>query len=408
MIAAGPDGAPAGAAVRPILYFSRMFPAAYRVPVLRKLDLALGGRLVVCSGPPPRSSSLRTLTEQEAHGFQQMELRNLWLAGESVHLQLVGPAFRRWGRPAAILAEESPRSIHLPLLLRRARRLGVPTVLWGHFSSNRREFSPANLRDRYRLRLAASADACLCYTEEIADLLRPHLPAERVFVARNTLDTDTLFALRRDLEREGRTAVRRRLGIPGDQPVVLFLGRLIADKGTGVLLDLFKRLRARAPARLLVVGQGPEESAMRRRAEREGIDGVRFVGAMPRDEESAPYIFASDLLLIPGYLGLAVNHAFAFGVPVVSRAAPPGMRLHSPEAAYVVNGRNGFLCAHDDLEAMLGAVERVLAERETFSRNALDYAQRNLTVDRMIRGLVEAIEYARKSAAGPARGGSAP
>lgn len=381
---------------RPILYFSRIFPVAYRVPILERLNEALDGRLVVCSGRAPRGSSLRSLAETTQHGFGETSLRNFWIAGETAHLQLYAPAFRHWPAPEAILVEESPRSIHLPFLLRRARRMGVGTVLWGHFSSNRREFSPRNFRDRYRLRLAASADACLCYTDEVADLLRPHVAPGRIFVARNTLDTDALFRIRQELEREGRAAVRKRLGIPEDGRVILFLGRLIREKGTERLLDLFREQQSRAPAHLLVLGQGPEERAMELRVAREGIPGVRFLGAKQRDEESGPYIYASDLLLIPGYLGLAVNHAFAFGVPVVSQAAPPGMRYHSPEAAYVRDGENGFLCPHGDGEAMLGAVARVLADRERFSRNALDYARRNLTVDRMIAGMLAAIGHACK------------
>ncbi len=378
---------------RPIFYFTRMV-TAYRIPVLERLNQRLGGRLVVCAGQPPRASSLRSLTDEQPRRFRQASLRNLWFRGETLHAQGFRKVFQDFGRPAALLAEESPRSLSLPFLLRYARRQGVGRLLWGHFSSNDRPFSPRHPADRYRIALAQRVEACVCYTESIAGLLRPYVPAERLFVARNTLDTDTLFALHHDLSAEGRVAVRRRLGLLAEAPVLVFIGRLIKTKGTDRLLDVFGALRAKRPAHLLVIGGGPEQSAMEERVAREQIEGVYFLGALPAWADSAPYLYAADLMLMPGYLGLAVNHAFAFGVPVVSQASPdPAIRFHSPEAAYVQPGENGLLARPNDAAAMLEAVERVLADRPRFSQNAYAYARTYLTLDQMVNGLEAAIRF---------------
>ncbi len=379
---------------RPVFYFTRMM-TAYRIPVLERLDERLGGRLVVCAGQPPQASSLRSLTGEQPGRFRQVALRNHWFRGETVHAQPFRQVFQDFGRPAVVLAEESPRSLSLPFLLRYARRQGAGRLLWGHFSSNDRPFSPRHPADRYRLALARSVEACVCYTEPIADLLRPYVPAERLFVARNTLDTDTLFALHDALAAEGREAVRRRLGLPTDAPVLVFIGRLIETKGTARLLDVFGALRAQKAAHLLVIGAGPEQRALEERVAREHLDGVHFLGALPAWADSAPYLFAADVMLMPGYLGLAVNHAFAFGVPVVSQAAPdPAIRFHSPEAAYVEPGENGLLARPNDTASMLEAVERILADHARFSQNALAYARAHLTLDQMVDGLEAAIRFA--------------
>jgi glycosyltransferase involved in cell wall biosynthesis len=124
---------------------------------------------------------------------------------------------------------------------------------------------------------------------------------------------------------------------------------------------------------LLVIGSGPEQGAMEARVAREQIDDVHFLGALPAWADSAPYLYAADLMLMPGYLGLAVNHAFAFGLPVVSQASPdPAIRFHSPEVAYVLPGENGLLAPFGDPAALLAAVERVLADRARFSQNAYE------------------------------------
>lgn len=181
---------------RPIYYFARMIPW-YRIPVLEELNERFDGRLVVCAGDPPSASSLRNLVPVGAPGYKQVFLRNRWFFGERIHAQPFRGVFAQHGAPAAILAEESPRSVTLPFLLRYAKSLGVGRVLWGHFSSNRRAFDPRrHFLDKYRLALAKDVEGCTCYTEGIANLLRPFVSERNLFVARNTMDLGPMFAQR--------------------------------------------------------------------------------------------------------------------------------------------------------------------------------------------------------------------
>jgi hypothetical protein len=105
-------------------------------------------------------------------------------------------------------------------------------------------------------------------------------------------------------------------------------------------------------------------------------------------------------MLIPGYLGLAVNHAFAFGVPVVSQASPGAMRFHSPEVAYIKQGENGLLSEHGSRAAMIRALDEVLDDQKRYSRNALRFARRHLTVGRMVEGIHAAIAFAAAESVG--------
>lgn len=400
MTGTDPDDAVQFLPERPVFYFCRVLPA-YRFPVMERLNRRLGGQLVVCSGNPPNASSVHSLLHEETHGFKNIPLKNYWLKGETLHYQPFLRVFRQVGKPSVVLSEESPRSPSVPLLLSYARRQGAGTLLWGHFSSNNRPFNPRRyLLDQFRVWLAGRADGCVCYTEGIADMLQPYVPRERLFVARNTLDTDSLFALHGRLAREGKRAVRRRLSLPETAPVLLFIGRLIAEKGTDLLLDAYKAVRGSSDAALVVIGDGPEKRSMQARIEREQIPGVRFTGALTRWEDSAPYLYAADVMVQPGFLGLSINHAFAFGLPVVSQAGPPGVRFHGPEVDYIQQKKNGILATHGDLEALIDAVKHVIRHQATFSEEAYRYADRHLTIDRMVGGLVDAIRFAHNRAGG--------
>jgi glycosyltransferase involved in cell wall biosynthesis len=377
----------------PIFYITRILPA-YRIPVLKALNEQLEGRLVVGHGRPPERSSLSSLTEQLPAGFDHLELTNYWLRRETIHAQRYKPLFDRYGAPSTVLAEESPRSISLPFLLRYAKKQGAARVLWGHFTSNHRRFSPWHPLDRYRLEMARAADACICYSEPIKRTLSNHINPDHLFVARNTVDVDRLLDIRASLNERGRPAVREELDLPADTPVLLFLGRLIKRKKAAQLLEVFQSLRGKRSAQLVIIGDGPERANLEEYVEIEQIPDVTFTGAITDREVLGRYLFAADVMVIPGYLGLAVNDAFAFGLPVVSREAPSGQRFHSPEIAYLEPGVNGELAAPDDPRAMVEAVERILDAPDEYSENALTCARNHLTIDRMVDGLVRAIEYA--------------
>ena len=384
----------------PVLYVARFVPS-YRRPVLERLNRRLDGRLVVCAGDPPRASSFASLAATDTPSYREIQLHNYWLWGERLLAQTFRDALKL--DPAVVLAEESPRSLTLPLLLHSAKRRGAGTLLWGHFSSNNRPPSGRHPIDRFRLGLARSVDGCVCYTDDIAAILKPHVSQNRVFVAQNTLDTDVLFGLHDELAKEGRLAVRKRLNLAEGDPILIFVGRLVSAKGAHRLLDVYEKMRKRGPVTLLVIGSGPEEDSMRMRCKREDWKDIRFLGPLTALEASAPYLFAADLLLNPGYVGLSVCHAFALGLPIVSQESPRAdIRYHSPEIAYLLPGQNGLLAPHGDTEGLVQAVRAVLANRKHYSEHAASYARTHLRIQEMVKGLVQAVRFAeRMSAARP-------
>ena len=371
--------------------FVARFVPAYRWPILEALNERLEGRLVVASGEPPGGSSLRSLSATSS-SVPQLPLTNHWIHGDSLHWQSYSPLFR--GDPSwrALLIEESPRTLSQRPLLRAARKRGVPTLLWGHFSSISRGFSVDSWRDQRRLSTARMADGVVTYTDALATHLRPHLGSMPIVAARNTLDTRKLFPLGETLMAEGRSAIRARLKLP-DVPTLLFLGRLIAEIGPVRVVEIAEELarRTSGPVSIVMVGEGPERSAIEQAAQSAANVSLRCTGAITDLAESAPWIAAADALVNPGYLGLSVNHAFSLGVPVVAPAPAPSGAGHSPEWAYVRGGHNGILTNDAEVNTMTDAVSQILEHSASWQQRAASFAREHLSLDRMVAGLMEAL-----------------
>ncbi|MFF3633547.1 glycosyltransferase [Streptomyces sp. NPDC002250] len=170
----------------------------------------------------------------------------------------------------------------------------------------------------------------------VADrLTRWGVPRPRIAVVPNGVDLD---GFRFDPER--RRLTRARLGLPDDAFVVGGIGRLAPGKRFDVLI----RALALLPddCRLLLVGGGPEEAALRRAAERAGVAGrVLFTGERPYAPDGSPgpelpaLTSAMDVLAAPSpeeAFGLAVVEALAAGLPV-RYASCPAVEDLPPEAA---------------------------------------------------------------------------
>ncbi|MER5516018.1 glycosyltransferase [Streptomyces sp. NPDC002763] len=151
------------------------------------------------------------------------------------------------------------------------------------------------------------------------------VPGPRIEVVPNGID---LERFRFDPDRRQRT--RARLGIPQDAFVVGGIGRLAPGKRFDVLIRALAQLPP--DCRLLLVGGGAEEGALRRAAEEAGVTGrVVFAGERPYVSDSSadpdlPSLAAAmDVLASPcaeEAFGLAVIEALAAGLPVLYSSCP--------------------------------------------------------------------------------------
>lgn len=194
-----------------------------------------------------------------------------------------------------------------------------------------------------------------------------------------------------------RAAVRAELGLAGDAPLVVGLGRLVAKKGFGVLLEAWPAvLRACPHATLAIVGYGDLRDALERQAADLGVAArVRFTGQLPRDRAAA-YMAAADVFVLP------IVREGVDGLPnVLLEAMSAGRAVVASRVAgvpdVVDDGVHGLVVPERDPAALAAAIVRLISEPDLaarFGATARARVERELTWDRAAERLESAFQVA--------------
>ena len=156
-----------------------------------------------------------------------------------------------------------------------------------------------------------------------------------------------------------------------DGPRILTVGTLKLVKNHPLLLHAFAAM-SRPDARLMLLGQGANEAALRALASDLGIaDRVIFAGF---SLDPSPFYVTADLFVLSSDhegFGNVIVEALSFGLPVVSTDCPSG------PSEILQGGHFGTLVPVGDAQALARAMEDALAtpaDREALIRRAADFA----------------------------------
>ena len=179
-----------------------------------------------------------------------------------------------------------------------------------------------------------------------------------------------------------RPELRRRFtsGEPGTK-VVVHVSNFRPVKRIDAVLAIFDRIRKQVPARLLLVGDGPELATAYRLGRELGI--AQLVSAIGAQEEVLPLLSIGDVFLLPSAqesFGLAALEAMACEVPVVASRVG-GI----PEV--IDDGVTGFLHAPDALDDMAASAVKLLTDeplRRTMGQAACRRVREHFCAERVV------------------------
>lgn len=157
--------------------------------------------------------------------------------------------------------------------------------------------------------------------------------------------------------------IRDKYGISEDKKIVMFLGRLMPQKGAQCLIRAFAGLKSelREECHLLIAGDGDDRESCEKLAGELGILNITFAGAIDPKVRGNYFmqcnIFVYPVNYITGWVdvwGLTVNEAVQHGKIVIATDAVG--------SAYelIEDGINGFRVEPDKVEALKNALEKAL------------------------------------------------
>jgi glycosyltransferase involved in cell wall biosynthesis len=278
-----------------------------------------------------------------------------------------------------------------------ARRHGVPYIIQPHgsldpylYHQKRHQWLKRiyeHLVDMPNLRCASAIHYTTAEERELTRFLNI---ADRGVVIPNGLELSRFEKLPNVGE------FRERWGIPGNVPLILFLGRINFKKGLDLLIPAFARTYKEWPRAHLVIA-GPDNEGYGQKVRgwirKHGIKSrVTFTGMLKREETVSAYVDA-DLFVLPSYtenFGMTVVEAMACGCPVVIsdrvniwrevNQASAGL-VTQCDVEYVAKAMLKLL-GDDELRKSMGRAGRALV------REKYDWKQISLELIRLYENLV--------------------
>ena len=230
------------------------------------------------------------------------------------------------------------------------------------------------------------------------DLMKnvPRRERHKAFPANNTINFEDFPEVT-----ESKDEIKRQLGIPFKK-TVLFAGRMDISGGrkrVDHLIEIFRDVNGR-DAGLVIVGSGMKDEWRARMNPRTTI----YLGEVhdPQNLQISRVFRMADVFAIPGHVGLGLNQAFYFGLPVVTEEGN-----HPPEIGYLQPSRNGFMVPGNNLPQLRKKLFTLLdndALREEFSRNAREDILKNASVEGMYLGFRDCVRFlngAKRETANP-------
>lgn len=160
---------------------------------------------------------------------------------------------------------------------------------------------------------------------------------------------------------------------PADERILIHTSNFRKVKRIEDVVNIFYRVQQQLPAKLLLVGDGPERLKAEQQVRELGIaQDVRFLG---KQDAVGELLAVSDLFLMPSEtesFGLAALEAMACEVPVISSNAGGIPEINQ-------NGITGFMSNVGNVEDMAANAIYILSDKERlkqFRSNALQQAQR--------------------------------
>jgi glycosyltransferase involved in cell wall biosynthesis len=347
----------------------------YRVPFFNLLGQSCIGGLEVFAGLPRTHEAIATSSQLTSARF--VGAKNMHLFSGQTY-SCIQRGFLRWleaWQPQVLIVEANPRYLSTPLAIQWMHHRQLPVIGWGLGAPK-----TGRAENLIRREFLHSLDAIIAYSQTGAEqYVAAGFNPGCVFVAPNAVSP-----------RPTQPISQRLLEYKNGKPSILFLGRLQERKRIELLLQACAKIPAPLQPNLVIVGDGPDRARLQAISDKI-FPSTEFPGAK-HGQELEPYFAASDLFVLPGTGGLAVQQAMAHALPVlVGEADGTQSNLVRPD--------NGWILTNPSVDALTEQLKSALADITRLRRmgeESLRIVSEEINLEKMVESFLDAISVVIK------------
>lgn len=228
------------------------------------------------------------------------------------------------------------------------------------------------------------ADSLIIYSDYEKKFVRNK---NKMFIANNTINE---YKYKKYLDIE---SIKNELNIKYEK-CVLFVGRFEKRKKVDLLFDIFANRFQNIC--LLLVGPKHEYDD---RLMSEGYENIIELGPIYNMDKLSKIFSIADVFCIPGHIGLGVNEAFMYGIPVITEYIYNKKSLISSEPYMLIeDGINGYYYdgTKEDLNTKMELLLYNDYIRKEMSKNARKKYEDTAKIEYMFNGFMKSVEYVQK------------
>ncbi len=337
--------------MKKILVVYHYFPH-YRLPILKVLSNQQNAGLdyTFLSGFTTEVP-LNILSEKDVSELSFISVRNRWFLGKLLWQTKV-----LWYSISSeydcIIYLGSPNFITTWLGAIAAKIMGKPTLFWTHGFLKKNQ-----IKNSIKKIFFSIPDGLLLYGNKAMNNLIYHgFKKNNLSVIYNSLDYENQIRVKKNIKNEAVFRLKKKLFKHHDLPVIIFIGRLTAQKKLIDIVTITEKLHnLEISVNVLFVGDGLMKNDLIKSVERASLlEYFMFFGECNDEFQLAHLITLSDICVSPGEVGLTAMHSLVYGTPVITHDCE---EFQMPEYEAIVDGVTGGLYKYGSLESLFMKVK---------------------------------------------------
>ena len=312
----------------------------YRVGFFRKLADEWNGKLSIISGDPEVQEGIKKGNLSDQNFYYRVKNQHVRLFSQSIFWQCNLLSWIREIHPDVIVFEANPRLISNYVAILYCRWKKIKVIGWGLGVMKHRSYSPL-IYQPFSRQYFRQFDAMIAYSLKAkTDYEDYGVSPSQVFFAPNAVSGEASRESGPGKKWRSIDQWRLRHNL-NESSVILYVGRLTQPKKVDVLIEVIAEMEVRPS--LLLAGDGPERSNLEEQSEKLGVN-VSFAGHITGSALIECFRY-SDILVMPGSGGLAVQQAMYHGLPVIATDGDGSVKelIDDGVNSYLVSGEKSDL-----------------------------------------------------------------